>query len=127
VEGALLLGVQTGLCSTLSADRAHQRSEQAHRRHAQLSRYSQTVRWMDVLLEVHGFEVFQSPIFNADPHPGNITVMSDGRLGLIDYGQCKAISCEERLAIARFVLAVADESPVSELADALRNCGMRAC
>lgn len=50
--------------------------------------------------------------------------MADGRLGLIDYGQCKRISPDERLAIARFVLAVADRRPPSEVAGALRACGM---
>ena len=79
---------------------------------------------MQVLLEVHGFEVFCTPIFNADPHPGNIKVMSDGRLGLIDYGQCKRIEPSERLAIAHFVLAIAEARPRKEIADALRGCGM---
>ena len=27
-----------------------------------------------------------SPGFSADPHPGNVMVLEDGRLGLIDYG-----------------------------------------
>jgi aarF domain-containing kinase len=27
--------------------------------------------------------------FNGDPHPGNILLLKDGRLGLIDYGQVR--------------------------------------
>ena len=38
------------------------------------------------------YEIFQCPLFNSDPHPGNIIVMPDARLGLIDYGQCKAFT-----------------------------------
>ncbi len=30
--------------------------------------------------------------FNGDPHPGNILLCPDGRVGLIDYGQV-ACSC----------------------------------
>jgi predicted unusual protein kinase regulating ubiquinone biosynthesis (AarF/ABC1/UbiB family) len=47
-----------------------------------------TRRWIDTLLAVHGHEVFLTDRFNADPHPGNIVVMGDGRLGLIDCGYC---------------------------------------
>ena len=41
------------------------------------------------LLEVHGFEVFNCELFNGDPHAGNILLLPDGRLGLIDYGQSR--------------------------------------
>lgn len=43
-------------------------------RWADLAAFGKTVRWLDVLLAVHGFEVFETSMFNADPHPGNITV-----------------------------------------------------
>jgi predicted unusual protein kinase regulating ubiquinone biosynthesis (AarF/ABC1/UbiB family) len=42
--------------------------------------------------QVHGHEVFLTDRFNADPHPGNIVVMADGRLGLIDYGRFPVVS-----------------------------------
>ncbi len=42
---------------------------------------------IDTLLRVHGHEIFVDGFFNADPHPGNILLCPDGRLGLIDYGQ----------------------------------------
>jgi hypothetical protein len=47
--------------------------------------------------------------------------MADGRLGLIDYGQCKRITPAERFAIAKFVVAVADRRPPHEVAEALRG------
>ena len=40
-----------------------------------------------IVEQVHGHEVFLTDRFNADPHPGNIICMADGRLGLIDYGR----------------------------------------
>ena len=80
--------------------------------------------WMDTLLEVHGHEVFLTDRFNADPHPGNIVVMADGRLGLIDYGQCKELSLDSRRLIAKLVVAIADGRPQAEVAAAFRACGM---
>jgi aarF domain-containing kinase len=44
---------------------------------------------LDTLMRVHAYEIFQNGSFNGDPHPGNILLMPDGRLGLIDYGQAR--------------------------------------
>ena len=33
----------------------------------------------------------------GDCHPGNILLLADGRIGLIDYGQVKAMSTEQRI------------------------------
>ena len=46
-------------------------------------------------------------LFNADQHPGNILLMPDGRLGLIDFGQVKEIDELRRYQIARLMLALA--------------------
>lgn len=37
--------------------------------------------------------------FNGDPHPGNILLMPDGKLGLIDYGQ---VGTQSRAEQSRF-------------------------
>lgn len=42
---------------------------------------------LNLLLDVHGYQILLSGCFNADPHPGNVLLCPDGRLGLIDYGQ----------------------------------------
>jgi aarF domain-containing kinase len=48
---------------------------------------------LELLMKVHAHEIFTDGIFNGDPHPGNILLMDDGRLGLIDYGQvCNIIT-----------------------------------
>ena len=39
-----------------------------------------------------------SPGFSADPHPGNVMVLEDGRLGLIDYG-CSCSYNDEEVAV----------------------------
>mgnify|MGYP001810258289 CR=1 FL=1 len=44
-------------------------------------------------------------MFNGDPHPGNILLLKDGRLGLIDYGQVKRMTLDQRLTYAKLILA----------------------
>ena len=78
-----------------------------------------------VLVEVHGFEMFATGLFNADPHPGNLIAMDDGRVGLIDYGQCKRLASEPRRAIAELMVKVADDAPAAEVAAAFRRVGVR--
>ena len=33
-----------------------------------------TTNTINLLVDVHGFEIFRARVFNADPHPGNILV-----------------------------------------------------
>jgi predicted unusual protein kinase regulating ubiquinone biosynthesis (AarF/ABC1/UbiB family) len=47
-------------------------------------------------------------LFHADAHPGNIMVLPKGVVGLIDYGQSKQLSDEERLLFARLVVGLAE-------------------
>ncbi len=61
---------------------------------------------IDLLVDVHGFEVFHALVFNSDPHPGNVLVAADGQLGLIDYGQCKRLSEQEARALARLIISI---------------------
>jgi aarF domain-containing kinase len=61
---------------------------------------------LDLLLDVHGYQVLVNGEFNGDPHPGNIMILKNGKLGLIDFGQIKKISQETRFAIAKLILAV---------------------
>ena len=42
----------------------------------------------------------------TDPHPGNIFVLEDGRIGLIDYGQVKQISGRSRETLCRVMIAL---------------------
>jgi len=62
-----------------------------------------------LLYDVHGHEIFQNGLFNSDPHAGNILMLPDGRLGLIDYGAVMRLAEEQRTAIAKLMVAIADE------------------
>lgn len=46
--------------------------------------------------------------FHADPHPGNLLLMFGGQIGLIDFGQCKTLSLEAKIKLARITVALAD-------------------
>jgi len=61
------------------------------------------------MVDVHAHQIFHDGVFNGDPHPGNILLMPDGRLGLIDYGQVKHISEETRVSYAKLIVALCVE------------------
>eukprot|EP00947_MAST-08B_sp_MAST-8B-sp1_P005615 g5615.t1 len=62
-------------------------------------------RLIDELLEVHGHEALIDGCFNADPHPGNILCVG-GKLALIDYGQVKRLTDQQRYDLAKSMLLV---------------------
>lgn len=64
---------------------------------------------LKTLAEVHAHQIFVDGMFNGDPHPGNVLLMRDGRLGLIDYGQVKRWTLPQRLAYAELISALADD------------------
>ncbi len=57
-------------------------------------------------------------VFHADPHPGNILLLSDNRLGLIDFGSVGRLDSELRAALGRLLLALDRRDPVA-VTDAL--------
>lgn len=64
---------------------------------------------LETLLRVHAFEIFSTPAFNGDCHPGNVLLMPDSRLGLLDYGQVKRMKLADRIIFAKLVLALSRE------------------
>lgn len=40
---------------------------------------------------LYGTMIFEQGFFHGDPHPGNLLVLPDGRLGLLDFGLCKEL------------------------------------
>jgi hypothetical protein len=45
--------------------------------------------------------------YNADPHPGNYLLLSDGRVSFLDYGSVKTLSSERVQLMADYCLAAA--------------------
>mmetsp|Transcript_54848 Transcript_54848/g.133197 ORF Transcript_54848/g.133197 Transcript_54848/m.133197 type:complete len:763 (-) Transcript_54848:185-2473(-) len=99
---------------------------------------------IDSLFDVHGYQIFDIGLFNADPHPGNILVLNpsnsddEGRqptissrtmdgvqLGLIDWGQCKRLDTDERARVAKLIVSVADGAPDEVIASNFREMGIK--
>lgn len=80
---------------------------------------------MSLLNRVHAHEIMVDGAFNGDPHPGNILLLPDGRVGLIDYGQVKRINEEVRLNHARLVVALAKGDPDDVLDVYINRLGVK--
>jgi len=55
-----------------------------------------------------GRNILEQGFFHADPHPGNIFVLENGDIGLIDFGQVKQISGRNRETLAKVMIALDD-------------------
>eukprot|EP00929_Paragymnodinium_shiwhaense_P082772 TRINITY_DN43788_c0_g1_i2.p1 TRINITY_DN43788_c0_g1~~TRINITY_DN43788_c0_g1_i2.p1 ORF type:complete len:583 (-),score=170.92 TRINITY_DN43788_c0_g1_i2:833-2581(-) len=64
------------------------------------------------LFQVQAKCIFEDGFVNGDPHAGNVLLLDDGRLGLIDWGQVATLTPEERVAFAKAIIAVADRDEV---------------
>lgn len=97
----------------------------------QAGRLALTESWIDALFDVHGHQIFHLGLFNADPHPGNILVLDEAdkspstRLGLIDFGQCKRLTPDEQVQVARLVVSVAEDQSNEAIAAAFRGLGVQ--
>lgn len=82
-------------------------------------------RILKTLVRVHGLQMLRDGVYNADPHPGNVVVLEDGRLGLLDYGMVGRLSQAQRKSMAKTVLALArkDRQAVN---DVYKEAGYRA-
>ncbi len=50
--------------------------------------------------------LFDEALFHADPHPGNLIVMGDGRLGILDFGMIGRIDETLRETIEEMLVAI---------------------
>lgn len=63
-------------------------------------------------------QIMLDGIFLADPHPGNLMLLRDGRLGLLDFGLVGRLDARLRTVLQRLLLAV-DAGDATALSDAL--------
>ncbi len=63
-------------------------------------------------------QIIVDGVFHADPHPGNILLLDDGRLGLIDFGSVGRLDAKLRAVLQRLLLALDRRDPIA-LTDAL--------
>jgi len=65
----------------------------------------------DRLVETAFKQVFEDGFFHGDPHPGNVLVLPDGRLGMIDFGLWGTLTSEQQDIILHWLTAIALKSP----------------
>ncbi|AZM56523.1 ABC transporter [Streptomyces sp. WAC 01529] len=63
-------------------------------------------------------QILEVGVFHADPHPGNMLLLKDGRIGLIDFGSVGRIDPSVQMAIQELLLSV-DRGDPAGLHDAL--------
>ena len=72
--------------------------------------------WMEMVFR-HGF-------FHADPHPANLFVLPDGRLGLVDFGIAGSLSPQDMRKLTRLLVDAVNEN-VDALPRRLHDLGVR--
>jgi ubiquinone biosynthesis protein len=63
-------------------------------------------------------QILGGGVFHADPHPGNVLVLADGTLALIDFGSVGRLDPLQQAALQGILVALAGRDPRA-LADAL--------
>jgi ubiquinone biosynthesis protein len=64
------------------------------------------------------YQLTHSGVFHADPHPGNILLLTDGRLALLDFGSVGRLDTQMRSGLQNLLLAIGRTDPAA-LRDAL--------
>jgi len=68
---------------------------------------------------LYGAMIFELGFFHGDPHPGNLLVLEDGTIGLLDYGLCKELPNGFALLVARMMVS----AMIGDTDDALDAAG----
>jgi ubiquinone biosynthesis protein len=70
----------------------------------------------NTLLASYLQQVMVDGVYHADPHPGNILLLEDGRIGLIDFGAVGRLDAIEQEALKEMLLAISRRDPEELLA-----------
>src|SRR5207244_2785544 len=65
----------------------------------------------DALLRTAMRQMLVDGHFHADPHPGNIMVLSDGTVGLIDFGAAGRLDAVQQAALREMMFAIGQRDP----------------
>jgi ubiquinone biosynthesis protein len=65
------------------------------------------------LLRSMVYQITEGGVFHADPHPGNVMLLSDGRLALLDFGSVGRLDSLERSALQDLLVALGRGDPAA--------------
>lgn len=69
-------------------------------------------------------QIMESGVFHADPHPGNVLLLRDGRLGLLDFGSVGRLDASLRAGL-QFLLLAIDRGDAAAACDGLLEMVVR--
>jgi len=52
------------------------------------------------------YQITEGGVFHADPHPGNVLLLTDGRLALLDFGSVGRLDAQQRFMLQDLLLAL---------------------
>jgi ubiquinone biosynthesis protein len=111
--------LSTGRVLTMERLQGHALTDAAALEKVPVSREELAIRGANIFLEM----IFRDGFYHADPHPGNILVMPDGKFALLDAGMIGRMDEGLQKQIADILMAAADRDS-QRLTDAvLRMCG----
>jgi ubiquinone biosynthesis protein len=70
------------------------------------------------LLRSMVYQITEGGVFHADPHPGNVLLLTDGRLALLDFGSVGRLDAQQRSALQDLLISLGRADPAA-LRDAL--------
>jgi ubiquinone biosynthesis protein len=70
------------------------------------ARSAERTKIADLLLRTFLEQMLQEGVFHADPHPGNVMLLADGRLALIDFGAAGRLDSVQQAALRELMAGV---------------------
>ncbi len=62
----------------------------------------------DDIFRIYLHQVLVDGLFHADPHPGNLMLTQDRRIGLLDFGMVARVTPDVQRHLVKLILAIAD-------------------
>lgn len=72
------------------------------------------------ILELFMRQIFEIGLFHADPHHGNIFVLEDGSIAMVDFGQVGRIGLKLRESLARILISIVEMDPEGVAKECIR-------
>ena len=88
----------------------------------QKKKFRSWARLFDAVFRAWGAQIFRVGEFHTDPHPGNLVLLDDGRVGVLDWGQTKRLDPQRVATCATCACAMA-AGDVRGLVDAVEASG----